>query len=34
VSKMNGYEMALCQDFVIMSSAMNGIKDILSKKGG
>lgn len=34
VSKINGYEMTLCQDFIIMSSALDGIKEILSKKAG
>ena len=34
VSKINGYELMHCQELVIMSSAIDGIKDILSKKAG
>jgi large subunit ribosomal protein L4 len=34
VTKINGYELANCQDFVIMSSALDGIKGLLSNKVG
>lgn len=34
VSKINGYELTLCQDVIIMSSAIDGVKEILSKKAG
>ena len=34
VSKINGYELALCQDLIIMSPAVDGIKELLSKKVG
>lgn len=34
VSNVNGYELTLCQDIIIMNSALDDLKKILQKKAG